>query len=157
MVQISHPNMTTGKSIALTVWTFVSNVLSLLLNTLSRLVIAFLPRSKHLLLSWLQLTSSMFLEPKKIKSVTVSTFSPSICHEVMGQRPWSEFSEHWVLSQPFHSLFHPRKRFFSSSSLSVTREVLSAYLRLLVFLLAILIPTCDSSNLNLTWCTLHIS
>ena len=90
--------------------TFVGKVVSLLFNTWSKFVIAFLPRSKHLLLSWLQLTSSMFLEPKKIKSVTVSTFSPSICHEVMGQRPWSEFSEHWVLSQPFHPPLSPSSR-----------------------------------------------
>ena len=84
MVQLSHPYMTTGKTIALTKQTFVSIVMSLLFNVLSRLVIAFLPRSKHLLISWLQSPSAVILEPKKIKSVTVSTFSPSICHEVMG-------------------------------------------------------------------------
>ena len=77
--------MTTGKTIALTRWTFVSKVMSLLLNTLPRLVIAFLTRSKHLLISWLQSLSAVILEPKKIKSVTVSTFPPSICHEVMGR------------------------------------------------------------------------
>ena len=76
--------MTTGKSIALTIETFVGKVPSLLLNMLSRLVIAFLPRSKCLLISWLQSLSAVILEPKKIKSVTVSTFSPFICHEVMG-------------------------------------------------------------------------
>ena len=76
--------MTTGKNIALTRWTFVSKVMSLLLNMLSRLAIAFLPRSKHLLISWLQSPSSVILEPPKIKSDTVSTVSPSICHEVMG-------------------------------------------------------------------------
>ena len=76
--------MTTGKTIALTMWTFVGKVMSLLFNMLSRLVIAFLPRSKHLLISWLQSPSAVTLEPKKIKSVTVSTVSPSICHEVMG-------------------------------------------------------------------------
>ena len=75
----------TGKTIALTIWTFVAKVMSLLFNTLSRFVIAFLPRSKHLLISWLQSPSTMILEPKKIKSVTVSTFSPSICHDVMGR------------------------------------------------------------------------
>ena len=83
-VQLSHPYMTTGKTIALTRWTFVGNVMSLLFNMLSRLVITFLPRSKHLLISWLQSPSSVILEPKKIKSDTVSTVSPSICHEVMG-------------------------------------------------------------------------
>ena len=80
----SHPYMTTGKTIALTRQTFVGKIMSLLFNMLSRLVIAFLPRSKCLLLSWLQSPSAVILEPKKIKSVTVSTVSPSICYEVMG-------------------------------------------------------------------------
>ena len=84
MAQLSHPYMTTGKTIALTIWTLVYKVKSLLLNILSRFVIAFLPRSKHLLISGLQSLSSVLLEPKEIKSVRVSTFSPSICHEVMG-------------------------------------------------------------------------
>ena len=84
-VQLSHPYMTTGKIIALTRWTFVDKVMSLLLNMMSRLVITFLPRSKHLLISWLQSPSEVILEPPKIKSDTVSTISPSICHEVMGQ------------------------------------------------------------------------
>ena len=84
IVQISHPYMMTGKPIALTKWTFVSKVMSLLFNMLSRLVITFLPRSKRLLISWLQSPSAVILEPPKIKSVTVSTVSPSICHEVMG-------------------------------------------------------------------------
>ena len=83
MVQLSHPFMTTGKVIALTRWTLVGKVLSLLFNILSRLVITFLPRSKCLLISWLQSPSAVILEPKKIKSVTVSYVSPSICHEVM--------------------------------------------------------------------------
>ena len=84
-VQLSHPYMTTGKTIALTRQTFVGKVMSLLFNMLSRFVIAFIPRSKQrLLISWLQLPSVMILEPKKIKSVTASTFSPSICLEVMG-------------------------------------------------------------------------
>ena len=83
MVQLSHVYMTTGKIIALTRRKFVGKVMSLLLNMLSRLVIAFLPRSKHLLISWLQ-SSAVILEPKKIKSVTVSIFTPSVCREVMG-------------------------------------------------------------------------
>ena len=82
--QLSHPYMTTGKTVALTRWTFVGKVMSLLFNMLSRLVITFLPRSKHLLISWLQSPSSVILEPRKIKSTTVSTVSPSIYHEVMG-------------------------------------------------------------------------
>ena len=84
MVQLSHLYMTTGKNIALTRWTFVDKVMSLLSNTLSRFVIAFLPRSKHLLILWLQSPSAVILEPLKIKSVMVSIVSPSICHEVMG-------------------------------------------------------------------------
>ena len=84
MVQFSHLYMTTGKTIALTRWTFVSKVMSLHFNTLSRFVTAFLPRSKCLLISWLQSLSTVTLEPKKIKSVTVSIVSPSICHKAMG-------------------------------------------------------------------------
>ena len=80
-VQLSHPYITTGKTIALTRQTFVGKVMSLLLNMLSRLVITFLPRSKHLLISWLKSLSAVILEPNKIKSATVS---PSVCHEVMG-------------------------------------------------------------------------
>ena len=83
-VQLSHPYMTTGKTIALTRWTFVGKVMSLLSNMLSRLVITFLLRSKRLLISWLQSPSAVILEPQKIKSDTVSTVSPSISHEVMG-------------------------------------------------------------------------
>ena len=84
MVQLSHAYMTTGKTIALTGWTFVSKVISLLFHVLSRLVIAFLPRKKRLLISWLQSPSAVILESKKRKSVTVSIVSPSICDEVMG-------------------------------------------------------------------------
>ena len=84
IVQLSHPYMTTGKTIVLTRWTFVGKITSLLFNTLSRFVIGFLPRSKHLLISWLQSPSAVILEPKKVRSATVSTVSPSICHEVMG-------------------------------------------------------------------------
>ena len=84
IVQLSHPYMTTGKTIALTRWTFVGKLMSLLFNMLSRLVIAFLPRSKCLLISWSQSPSAVLLEPKKKKSVMVSIVSPSICHEAMG-------------------------------------------------------------------------
>ena len=84
IVQLSHPYMTTGETIALTRWTFVDKGMSLHFNMLSRLVITFLPRSKRLLISWLQSSSTVILEPRKIKSATVSTVSPSISHEVMG-------------------------------------------------------------------------
>ena len=96
IVQLSHPYMTIGKTIALTRWTFVGKVISLLFNILSRLVIAFLPRSKGLLISWLQSPSAVILEPKKIKSVTVSIVSPYICHEVI--RPDAMIFVFWMLS-----------------------------------------------------------
>ena len=88
IVQLSHPYKTTGKTIALTRWTLVDKVMSLLFNMLSRLVITFLPRSKRLLISWLQSPSAVILESMKIQYVTVSIVSPSICHEVMGPMPW---------------------------------------------------------------------
>ena len=83
MVQLSHPYMTTGKTVALTRWTFVAKVMPLLLNMLSRLVITFIPRNKRLLISLLQSPSAVILEPKKIKSLAVSIVSPSICHDLM--------------------------------------------------------------------------
>ena len=102
-VQLSHPYMTTGKTIALTRRTLVDKVMSLLLNMLSRLVITFLPRSKRLLISWLQTPSAVILEPKKIKSDTVSTVSPSISHEVVG--PDAMILVFWMLSfKPTFSL-----------------------------------------------------
>ena len=94
-VQLSHPYMTTGKTIPLTRWTLVGKVMSLLFNMLSRLIITFLPRSKHLLISWLQSPSAVILEPKKRKYVTTFTFSPSICHAVMGP-VHSEGDQPWV-------------------------------------------------------------
>ena len=100
IVQLSHPYMTTGKTIALTRWTFVGKVMSLLFNMLSRLVITFLPRSKHLFISWLQSPCAVILEPPKIKSATVS---PSICHELMG--PDALIFVFWILSfKPTFSL-----------------------------------------------------
>ena len=87
IARLSHPYMTTGKTIAFTRRTFVNKVMSLLFNRLSRLAITFLPRSKHLLISWLQSPSAVILEPRKIKSASVSTVSPSICHEMMGLVP----------------------------------------------------------------------
>ena len=116
MVQLSHPYRTAGKTIALTRQTFVGKVMSLLFNMLSRFVIAFLPRSKHLLISWLQSPSAVILEPKKIKSVTVFIVSPSICHEVMG--PDAMIFLFGILSfKPAFSLssFTFIKRLFNSS------------------------------------------
>ena len=138
--------MTTGKTIALTRQTFVGKVTSLLFNMLSRLVITFLPRSKHLLISWLQSPSAVILEPRKIKSVTVSFVSPSICHEVMG--PDAMILVFWMLNfKPTLSFssFTFIRRLFNSSAI---RVVSSAFLRLLIFLPAILIPSCASSSLE---------
>jgi len=147
MVQFSHSYMTTGKTIALTTQNFVGKVMSLLFNMLSRFVITFHPRSKCLLISWPQSLSTMILEPSKIKSVSVSIVFPSICHEVTG--PDAMILVFWMLNfKPAFSLspFTLIKRLFSSSSLSAIRVVSSAYLRLLIFLLAILISVCASSS-----------
>ena len=103
IVQLSHPYVTTGKTIALTRWTFVGKVMSLLFNMLSRLVIAFLPRSECLLISWLQSPSAVILEPKKMKSVTVPLFPHLFPMKWWDQMPWSKFFECWNLSQFFHS------------------------------------------------------
>ena len=132
-VQLLHPYMTTGKTIALTRRTFVDKVMSLLFNMLSRLVITFLPRSKCLLISWLQSPSAVILEPPKIKPATVSIVYPSSCHEVMGLD--AMILVFWMLSfKPAFSLasFIFIKRLFSSS-LSAIRVTSSAYLRLLIF------------------------
>ena len=148
MVQLSHPYVNNEKTIALTRWTFVGKVMSLLFNMLSRIAIAFLQRSKCLLISWLQSPSAVVLLPRNIKYLTVSIVSPSICHEVMG--PDAMILVFWMLSfKPTFSLYSFTfiQRLLSSSSLSAIRVVLSAYLRLLIFLLAVLIPACASSSL----------
>ena len=153
-VQLSHPHMTTGKTIALTTWNFVGKVMSPLCDKPCRLVITYLPRSKSLLISWFQSPSAVILESPKIKSDTVS---PSISHEVMGLD--AMILVFWMLSfKPIFSLssFPFIKRLFSSSSLSAIRAVSSAYLRLLIFPHALLIPACASSSPVFAWCTLHI-
>ena len=131
------------------IWqTFVGQVMYLCFNILSRFVRAFLPRSKCLLTSWLQSQSAVILESKKIKSTTVSTFSTSVCHEVIG--PDAMILVFWMLSfkQAFSlSSFNFTKRHFSSSSFSAIRVVSSTYLRFLIFLPATLIPACDSFSL----------
>ena len=135
------------KTLTLTRYTFVGKVVSLLFNMLSRFVISFLPKSKHLLISWMHSPSAMILEPPKIKSLTVSTVSPSIYHEVMG--PDVMILVFRMLSfKPTFSLssFAFIKRLFSSSSLSAVNVMSSAYLKLLIFLPAILIPVCTSSS-----------
>ena len=147
MGQLSHPYVTTGKTIALTRWTIIGKVLSLLFNILSWFVIAFLPRNKYLLISWLQLLSVVILEPKKIKSATIIIFSPSICQEVIG--PDATIFIYWMLNfKPAFSLssFTFIGRLFSFS-LSAIRVVSLAYLRLLIYLPEILISACDSSSL----------
>ena len=136
--------MTTGKTIALTRWTFVGKVMYLLFNMLSRLFMTFLPMSKRLLISWLQLTSSVILEPRKINSAIVS---PSICYEVMELDAMILIFLMLSFKPTFPlSSFTFIKKLFNSYSLSAIRVVSSSYLRLLIFLLAILIPACDSSS-----------
>ena len=110
MVQLSHPYMTSGKTTAVTLWTFVDKVMSLFFNMLSRFVTAFLPRSKHLLISWLQSLSTVILETRKIKSVTASIFSPSICYEMLGPdaRILVFFNVEFQASF-FTLLFHPHQ------------------------------------------------
>ena len=103
IVQLSHPYMTTGKTTALTRQTVVGKVMPLLFNMVSQFVIAFLPRSKHLLISWLQSKSLVILEPKKIKSGTFAFFLHLFAMKWWDQMPWSYFSECWILSQFFHS------------------------------------------------------
>ena len=151
--------MTSGKTIALTRQTSVGKVImSLLLNMLSKLIITFLPRSKHLLISWLQSPSAVILQSPKIKSATVSAVFPSICYEVMGLD--ATIFVFWKLSfKPTFSFssFTFIKRLFSSSSFSAIRVVSPAYLKLLIFLLAILILACASSCQRFSWCTLYIS
>ena len=148
IIQLSHPYMTTGKTTALIRWIPVGTVVSLLFNMLSRLVIAFLPRSKCLLISWQHSPSVVILEPPEIKSATVSILSPSICHEVMGLDAMILLL--WMLSfKPTFSLsaFTFIKRLFSSSLFSAIKVMSSAYPRLLIFLPTILIPACASSSL----------
>ena len=149
MIQLSHLYMTTGKTTALTIWTFVSKVMCLLLNM----------AVKHLSISWLQSLSALILEPKKIKCHFSRFFSFYL--------PWIDGTRCLDLSLFFFKLtFKPAfsvsyftltKRFFSFSSLSAISIVSSAYLRLLIFLPAILIPACDSSSVAFKWCALHRS
>ena len=137
------------KNIALTLRTFVGEVMSLLFNMMCRFDIAFLPRNKCLF-SWLQSPTAVILDPKKIKSVTVPMFCPSICYDIMGWDAMIFIFIFWMLSfKPAFSLssFTFIKRFFSSSVLSAVRVVSSTYLRLLMFLLAFLISACASSSL----------
>ena len=144
MVLLSDPYTNTGKTTASTRQTLVGKVMSLVFNMLSRLIITFFPRNKCLLISWLQSPSAVILEPKKIKSVTVS---PSIFHEMMGPDAMI-FIFRMLSFKPAFSLssFTFIKQLFSSSWLSVIRVVSSAYLKLLIFLLAISIPACASSS-----------
>ena len=112
IVQFSHPYMTTGKAIGLTRWTFAGKVMSLLFNMLSSSVITVLPRSKHLLISWLQSPSAVLLEPRKIKSATVSIVSPSICHEVMGPDAMILFFRMLTFKITFSLLVHLHQEVF---------------------------------------------
>ena len=163
MVWLSYPYMTSGKTIALTIQNFVSKVICL--NILSKFVIAFLPRSKHLLISWLQSPSTVIMEPKKIRSVTAFHISPIYlpwsdeikCHEL-----WFFFWNFvfWMLSfKPafWLSSFTLIKKLFSSSSLSAIGVTSSAYLRLFIFLQAIFTQLVLNPAWHFAWCSLDIS
>ena len=159
MAQLYGPSIHDyGKTLALTIQTFVGKVMSLLFNVLSRFVIAFLPGSQHLLNLCLQSLSTVVLEPKKGKSLTASTFAASICHEVMGLD--AVILVFLILS--FKSAFSLSsfiliKRLLSSSLLSGIRVVSSAYQKLLIFLPAILIQLVITQAWHFAWCTLHIN
>ena len=158
LVQLSYPYMTIGKTIALTRWTFVGKVVFLLFNMLSRLVIAILPRSKCLSISWLHSPSAVIMEPKKIKFVTVSIVSPPICHKVMGLD--AMILVFWMLCfKPTVSLssFTFFKRLFSFSLLYAIKVVSSVYLELLIFLLQSWFQLVLHPAWHFAWCTLHIS
>ena len=166
MVQLSHPYMTARKTIALTRWTFVGKVISLLFNMLSRLVIAFLPRSRHLLISWLQSPSAVILEPPSKSNLPLFPLFPHLFPmKWRDQMPWSDGTRFHDLSfmnvelwANFFTLFFTfNKRHFSSSLISAIMVVPSAYLWLLIFLLAILIPVVLLPAQCFSWCTLHQS
>ena len=150
--------MTTRKTTALTRWTFIGKVTSLLFNMLSRLVIAFLPRSKHLLIPWLQSLFAAILEPKKIKSVIVSIVSPSVCHEVMG--PDAMILVLWMLScfKPAFSFFSSTfiKRLFSSSSLSIVGWYHLQMWGYWYFFLQSWFQLVRHPAWHFTWCSPHI-
>ena len=150
MVQLSQPYMTTGKTMALPRQTFIGKVLSLLFNMLSRFVIAFLPRNSCRLISWLWSLSIVILETKRIKSVTVSTFYPSSCHEVMG--PDAMIFVFWILS--FKPAFHSPLSSSSRGSLLPLHFLPLYQYHVHIWgwwcLLAIWMPACDSSSPNFT-------
>ena len=156
MVQHLHSYMTTGKTIVLTIWTFVGKLMSLLFNRLSRFVRAFLPRRKCLLISWLLSPSAVLLELKKRKSVTVSTFVSILL-------PWRDVIRcrdlsFWMLSfKPAFSLssFTLIKRLLSSSSISAIRVVSAVFLRLLIFSQQSWLQLVIHPAWHFTWCTLH--
>ena len=158
IVQLSHAYMTTGKTISLTRWTFVGKVMSLLFNMMSKFVISFLPKSKHLFISWLQSPSAVILEPEEIKSVTVSIVSPSVCHEVVGLN--AMIVVFWMLSfKPAFSLssFTFIKRLLSSSLLSALEWCHLHFLDYWYFSQQSWFQLVIHPAKHLVWCTLHIS
>ena len=157
MVQFLHSYTTIGKTIALTRQTFVGKVMFLLFDMLSRLVIAFLPRSKRLLISWLQSPSVVILEPKKISSLTVSTVSPSTCHEVMGPDAMIFVFWMWGFKPTFSlSSFTLIKKLFSSSSLSAIGWCYLCIWSYSYFSHQSWFQLAFHLAWHLTWCTLHI-
>ena len=146
MIQLSHQYMTTGNTTSMTVWTFVGKAMTLPFNMMSRFVITFIPRSKHLLFAWLQSPSVVILEPKKIKSCHCSYFfSPSICYEVMKLEPM--ILVFWMLNfKPIFILFHPHQEALQSLFTFCPLGGVICIFEVLIFLLANLILACDSSS-----------
>ena len=157
IVHLSHLYMTTGKIIPLIIWTFVGKVMSFIFYMVSMFVITLLPKNKHLLFSWLQSLSIVIVEPKKIKSVTASTFPPSICHEVMG--PDAMILVFWMLSfkPAFHSPLSPSLRGVSSFSLSAIRWCHLHVWGYWYFYWQSRFQLMIHPAQCFTWCTLHIS
>ena len=158
MLQLSHPYMTTGKTIALTIWTFISKVMSLLFDTLSRFVVTFPPRSKCLLISWLQSSYVWFWSPRKRNRTLFPHFLHLFAMKWWEQMPWSSVFECWVSSQLFHSLlFHLHQRPFSLSLLSAIKEYHLHIWGCWYFSLQSSFQLVRHPARHFTCCTLHIS
>ena len=156
MVKLSHPYMNTGKTIAFARCTLVGKVMSLLFN-MSRLVIYFLPRSKTLLISWLQSPSAVILEPKEIKYIPASTFSHLFAMECLDQMPSFLLFEHWVLSQLFHSPLSPSSRGRLVPLHFLPLECITCISEVVDISSSNFDSSCESSTQHLVWCSLHKS
>ena len=156
MVKLSHPYMTTGKTKPLTIQIFVGKVMSLLFHLLSRFLIAFLPRNKSLLISWQQEPSTLILEPPKIKPITASTFSLSVCHQVMGLHAMILVAC-WVSTQLFHSPLSPSLRGSLVTLHFLPLEGYNLHICCWYFSQESWLQLVIHPDQHFTWCTLHVS